>query len=230
MPAAVDAAVVVQDDAARSSRRRSSLPDALELRQLRQRVDRRPASATTSSTRCVVVGSALVIVMILGSMCAYVLARFQLPRQPGHLLPDAGRADVPDLPGDRAAVLQLLQNLGLLNTLPGPDRHLRRLRPAVHRVLPLSRSSRRLPDEIAEAAAIDGAGEWRDVLPGDAADGAAGDRVGGDLQLPRAVEPVPAARWRSTPTWTTTCWRRAWRRSPRRPATRWTSARCSRPW
>ena len=54
----------------------------------------------------IVVGFALVIVMVLGSMCAYVLARFNFIGSRAHLLPDARRADVPGLPRHRPAVLR----------------------------------------------------------------------------------------------------------------------------
>jgi hypothetical protein len=87
----------------------------------------------------------------------------------------------------------VLKNIGLLNTLPGL------IITYVAFALPftvffLYPFFRALPKEISEAAEVDGAGEWRKVLPGDAADGRARHGVGGDLQLPRPVEPVPAAR------------------------------------
>ena len=54
----------------------------------------------------IVVGVSLVLVMLLGAMCAYVLARFEFPGGTAHLLPDAGRTHFPGLPRDRAAVLR----------------------------------------------------------------------------------------------------------------------------
>ena len=65
-----------------------------------------------------VVGSALVLVMLLGSMCAYVLARFEFPGNRiiyymmlGGLMIPIFLAIVP--------LFFVLQNFGLLNTLPG---------------------------------------------------------------------------------------------------------------
>ena len=134
-------------------------PTALELRQLRQCLDdrgdrklllqlgdrrlRRADSHDAASARC----------------RAYVLARFTLPRQPGAVLPDARRAHLPDLPGDRAVVLRAA-GIGLLNTLPGLI-----LTYAAFAfpftVFFLYAFFRSLSRSIAEAAAVDGAGEWR---------------------------------------------------------------------
>lgn len=107
----------------------------------------------------VVVGSALVIVMVLGSMCAYVLARYVFP---GHrviyFLMLAGLT----FPIFLAVVplFFILKNMGLLNTLPGL------IIVYVAFALPftvffLFSFFKALPGEIAEAAQIDGAGEWR---------------------------------------------------------------------
>lgn len=106
----------------------------------------------------VVVGSALVLVMLLGAMCAYVLARFTFPfRRVIYYLMLAGLT----FPVFLAVVplFFILQNFGLLGTLPGLSLTY------VAFALPftvffLYSFFQALPDEIAEAAAIDGAGEW----------------------------------------------------------------------
>ena len=106
-----------------------------------------------------VVGSALVIVMLLGSMCAYVLARFQFP---GNRLIYWMMLACLTFPIFLAIVplFKLMQNVHLLNRQPGL------VVVYVAFALPftvffLYPFFRRLPDEIAEAAAVDGAGEWR---------------------------------------------------------------------
>ena len=107
----------------------------------------------------IVVGSALVIVMILGAMCAYVLARFQFfGSRAIYYLMLAGLTFPIFL-----AIVPLfftLKNFGILNTLPGL------IITYVAFALPftvffLFSFFKALPDEIAEAAAIDGAGEWQ---------------------------------------------------------------------
>jgi N-acetylglucosamine transport system permease protein len=107
----------------------------------------------------IVVGSALVLVMILGSMCAYVLARFAFPGN--RLIYYAMLAGL-TFPIFLAIVplFFTLQNFGLLNTLPGL------ILTYVAFALPftvffLFAFFKALPDEISEAAALDGAGEWR---------------------------------------------------------------------
>jgi N-acetylglucosamine transport system permease protein len=107
----------------------------------------------------VVVGSALVLVMILGAMCAYVLARFQFPGRRFIYYLMLGGLTFPVF----LAIVPLffvLQNLGLLNTLVGL------IITYVAFALPftvffLYAFFRTLPYEISEAAAIDGAGEWQ---------------------------------------------------------------------
>ncbi|SDD15015.1 carbohydrate ABC transporter permease [Auraticoccus monumenti] len=107
----------------------------------------------------VVVGSALVLVMLLGSMCAYVLARYTFPgRRFIYYLMLAGLT----FPVFLAIVplFFVLQSLALLNTLPGL------ILTYVAFALPftvffLYAFFRTLPEEIAEAAAIDGCGDWR---------------------------------------------------------------------
>jgi N-acetylglucosamine transport system permease protein len=107
----------------------------------------------------IVVGFALVLVMLLGGMCAYVLARFSFPgRRAIYYLMLAGLT----FPVFLAIVplFFVLRNIGLLNTLPGL------ILTYVAFALPftvffLYSFFRGLPEEIAEAAAIDGAGEWR---------------------------------------------------------------------
>jgi N-acetylglucosamine transport system permease protein len=106
----------------------------------------------------IVVGSALVIVMVLGAMCSYVLARFSfVGNRLIYYLMLAGLTFPIFL-----AIVPLfftLQNFGLLNTLPGL------IIVYVAFALPftvffLFAFFRALPEEIAEAAALDGAGEW----------------------------------------------------------------------
>lgn len=106
-----------------------------------------------------VVTSALILVMLLGSMCAYILARFDFPGNRivyylmlGGLMIPVFLAIVP--------LFFVLQNFGLLNTLPGL------IITYVAFALPftvffLYAFFRSLPYEISEAAAIDGANEWR---------------------------------------------------------------------
>lgn len=107
----------------------------------------------------IVVGFALVIVMVLGAMCAYVLARYTFfGSRAIYYLMLAGLT----FPVFLAIVplFFVLRNIGLLNTLPGL------ILTYVAFALPftvffLYSFFKGLPDEIAEAAAIDGAGEWR---------------------------------------------------------------------
>ncbi|MET0885682.1 MAG: carbohydrate ABC transporter permease, partial [Mycetocola sp.] len=107
----------------------------------------------------IVVGFALVIVMVLGAMCAYVLARYKFfGSRAIYYLMLAGLT----FPVFLAIVplFFVLRNIGLLNTLPGL------ILTYVAFALPftvffLYSFFKGLPDEIAEAAAIDGAGEWR---------------------------------------------------------------------
>jgi len=107
----------------------------------------------------IVVGFALVIVMLLGAMCAYVLARFQFPgRRVIYYAMLAGLT----FPVFLAIVplFFILRNFGLLNTLPGL------ILTYVAFALPftvffLYSFFKSLPDEIYEAALIDGAGDWR---------------------------------------------------------------------
>ena len=107
----------------------------------------------------IVVGCALVIVMVLGSMCAYVLAKYAFPgSRLIYYLMLAGLT----FPIFMAIVplFFVLKNIGLLNTLPGL------IITYVAFALPftvffLFPFFQALPDEISEAAEIDGAGEWQ---------------------------------------------------------------------
>ncbi|GAA4166775.1 carbohydrate ABC transporter permease [Gryllotalpicola daejeonensis] len=107
----------------------------------------------------IVVGFALVLVMLLGAMCAYVLARFQFPgRRVIYYAMLAGLTFPPFL-----AIVPLffiLRNAGLLNTLPGL------ILTYVAFALPftvffLFSFFKSLPEDVYEAALIDGAGDWR---------------------------------------------------------------------
>jgi N-acetylglucosamine transport system permease protein len=107
----------------------------------------------------IVVGVALLVVMLLGSMCAYVLARFPFPGARFiYYLMLAGLT----FPIFLAIVplFFVLKNLVLLNTLPGL------IMVYVAFALPftvffLHSFFKALPDEVYEAAVMDGAGEWR---------------------------------------------------------------------
>ena len=107
----------------------------------------------------IVVGVALVLVMLLGAMCSYVLARFQFfGNRAIYYLMLAGLT----FPVFLAIVplFFILRGLGLLNTLQGL------ITVYVSFALPftvffLFAFFKSLPEEIYEAAQMDGAGEWR---------------------------------------------------------------------
>jgi N-acetylglucosamine transport system permease protein len=106
-----------------------------------------------------VVGSALILVMLLGSMCAYILARFEFPGNRVVYYMMLGGLMIPIF----LAIVPLffvLKNFGLLNTLPGlAITYVAFALPFT--VFFLYAFFRQLPYEISEAAAIDGANEWR---------------------------------------------------------------------
>ena len=164
------------------------------------------------------VGSALVIVMLLGSMCAYVLARFEFKgSQVIYYLMLAGLTFPIFL-----AIVPLfftLRNFGLLNTLPGL------IMTYVAFALPftvffLFAFFKTLPYEISEAAAIDGAGEWatffKIMLPM-ARNGFASVAIFNFLGLWNQFL-IPVAINTNIENYVLSA--RGWRRSPRRPATR----------
>jgi N-acetylglucosamine transport system permease protein len=107
----------------------------------------------------VVVFGALAVTMLFGAMCAYVLARFQFPGNRAiYYLMLAGLT----FPIFLAIVplFFVLKSIGLLNTLPGL------ILTYAAFALPftvffLFSFFKALPNSIAEAAALDGAGEWR---------------------------------------------------------------------
>ena len=107
----------------------------------------------------IVVGVALVLVMLLGAMCAYVLARFTFRGARAIYYLMLAGLTVPIF----LAIVPLffiLKNSGLINTLPGL------IMVYVAFALPftvffLYSFFRSLPDDVYEAALIDGAGEWR---------------------------------------------------------------------
>src|SRR4051794_3442257 len=106
-----------------------------------------------------VVGGALIITMVLGSMCAYVLARFRFfGNRFIYLLMIAGLT----FPIFLAIVplFFILKGVGLLGTLPGlAITYAAFALPfTVFFMVPFFRS---LPESVTEAAAIDGAGQWR---------------------------------------------------------------------
>jgi len=106
-----------------------------------------------------VVGSALILVMLLGSMCAYILARFEFPGNRVVYYMMLGGLMIPIF----LAIVPLffvLKNFGLLNSLPGlAITYVAFALPFT--VFFLYAFFRQLPYEISEAAAIDGANEWR---------------------------------------------------------------------
>jgi N-acetylglucosamine transport system permease protein len=107
----------------------------------------------------IVVGAALVLVMLLGSMCAYVLARFKFPGARFIYYLMLAGLTVPIF----LAIVPLffiLKNAALINTLPGL------IIVYVAFALPftvffLYAFFKTVPDDVYEAALIDGAGEWR---------------------------------------------------------------------
>lgn len=107
----------------------------------------------------VVVGSALVLVMLLGAMFAYVLAQFRFPaRRFLYYLMLAGLTF--PIPLAVVPLFFVLKNFGLLNTLPGL------IISYVAFALPftvffLYAFYKALPGEMREAASLDGAGEWK---------------------------------------------------------------------
>jgi len=107
----------------------------------------------------IVVGTSLVLVMLLGSMSAYVLARFKFPGNRFiYMLMLAGNT----FPVFLAMVplFGILKNLKILNTYAGMIVTYTGFALAFT-VFFLHSFFKNLPGEIAEAAAIDGAGEWR---------------------------------------------------------------------
>ena len=107
----------------------------------------------------IVVGGALVLVMLLGAMCAYVLARFVFPGARFIYYSMLAGLTFPIF----LAIVPLffiLKDGGLLNTLPGL------IMVYVAFALPftvffLFSFFKTLPDEVYEAAVMDGAGDWR---------------------------------------------------------------------
>jgi N-acetylglucosamine transport system permease protein len=110
----------------------------------------------------IVVGAALVLVMLLGAMCAYVLARFTFPGARFIYYLMLVGLTVPIF----LAIVPLffvLKNIGLINTLPGL------IMVYVAFALPVTvfflyAFFKTLPDDVYEAALIDGAGEWRTFI------------------------------------------------------------------
>jgi N-acetylglucosamine transport system permease protein len=107
----------------------------------------------------IVVGGALVLTMVLGAMCAYYLARFEFRgNRVIYWLMVAGLT----FPIFLAIVplFFILKGIGLLGTLPGlAITYAAFALPFT--VFFLFSFFKALPDEIYEAAQLDGAGEWR---------------------------------------------------------------------
>ena len=107
----------------------------------------------------IVVGCALVMVMLLGAMCAYVLARFSFPGN--RIIYNVLVASM-SFPAFLAIVplFFILSNFGILNTRTGL------ILTYVAFALPftvffLHSFFETLPEDVYEAALIDGAGQWR---------------------------------------------------------------------
>lgn len=106
-----------------------------------------------------VVGSSLVVVMLLGAMCSYVLARFSFP---GNRLIYNTMLAAMAFPLFLAIVplFFVLRGFGMLNTLPGLSvTYVAFALPFT--VFFLHSFFEQLPHDVYEAAMIDGAGEWR---------------------------------------------------------------------
>lgn len=149
----------------------------------------------------IVVVVAMALTMTLGAMCAYVLARFAFPGSKAiYYLLLAGLT----FPIFLAIVplFSVMKNLGLLNTLAGL------IITYVAFSLPFSvfflfAFFKNLPIEVAEAAAVDGAGDWRtffQVMLPMAKPGLASVAIFNFLGLwnqyllPTALNPAPEAR------------------------------------
>src|ERR1700712_3259762 len=135
-----------------------SLPDRLHLENYANAWTQAGIGTFFANT-LIVVGGALVLTMIMGSMCAYFLARFRfIGNRVIYLLMVAGLT----FPIFLAIVplFFILKSLGLLGTLPGLaiTYSAFALPFTVFFMVPFFRA---LPTSVTEAAALDGAGEWR---------------------------------------------------------------------
>lgn len=107
----------------------------------------------------IVVGGALFLVMLLGAMCSYILARYEFPGRMGIYYMMLAGLTFPVF----LAIVPLffvMENFGIRNTLPGL------IIVYVSFALPftvffLYAFFRSLPVEMSEAAQVDGAGHWR---------------------------------------------------------------------
>lgn len=172
----------------------------------------------------VVVGCALFLTMLLGSMSAYALARFEFPGR--YLIRQLILAGL-TFPIFLAVVplFFILQGIGLLGTLPGLILTYTAFA-YPFTVFFLISYFEELPAEIAEAAAIDGASAWRTFF---------------QIMLPMARPGMASVAilnfvglwnqfllpWCSTPTRTSGSSPREWPPSPPAQAIRSTSGRCS---
>src|SRR6195952_2589709 len=135
-----------------------SLPDRLHLENYANAWTQAGIGSFFANT-LIVVGGALVLTMVMGSMCAYYLARFRFfGNRAIYLLMIAGLT----FPIFLAIVplFFILKGIGLLGTLPGlAITYAAFALPfTVFFMVPFFRS---LPESVTEAAAIDGAGQWR---------------------------------------------------------------------
>jgi N-acetylglucosamine transport system permease protein len=135
-----------------------SLPDTLHLENYANAWTQAGIGTFFVNT-LIVVGGALVLTMVLGSMCAYFLARFRfIGNRVIYLLMVAGLT----FPIFLAIVplFFILKGLGLLGSLPGLALTYSAfaLPFTVFFMVPFFRA---LPTSVTEAAALDGAGEWR---------------------------------------------------------------------
>ena len=138
-----------------------------------------------------VVGGSLIGTLLLGSMAAYVLARFEFPGNRFIYFLFVGGMSFPVILA-LVPLFYVMNNLALLNTIHGL------ILVYIAYSLPftvffLTSFFRTLPT-LGGGGGADRRGlAHPDVLPGDAADGQARPDQRRDLQLPRPVEPVPAA-------------------------------------
>ena len=112
------------------------------LRQLGAGLDRRQHERLLPQHRSGRVAGSLIGTLLLGSMAAYVLARFDFPGNRFIYFLFIGGMSFPIMLA-LVPLFYVVNNIGLLNTDPRPDPRLHRLLAAVHGLLPDRRSSAR---------------------------------------------------------------------------------------